>query len=169
MSRLRLTSVLDGLVWIFLPIRIRFWFCKKMVILRPTCVMDLVGKLQANCLSLVEPQLNPSLLYFGLFWLSSVHCNIGLAASKLYGNLIPSKQIRGKEQETIFLILRRGFDIKREAALTIIQHGGGGGQNVFRHLIGLIAHKPSKRQAWQWSVNSSLSIRVTLKKQAGSI
>ena len=27
--------------------------------------MDLVGKLQANCLSLVEPQLNPSLFYYG--------------------------------------------------------------------------------------------------------
>ena len=26
--------------------------------------MDLVGKLQANCLSLVEPQLNPSLFVY---------------------------------------------------------------------------------------------------------
>ena len=33
----------------------------KKVRLRPTCGLDLVGLLQANCLSLVEPQLNPSL------------------------------------------------------------------------------------------------------------
>ena len=44
--------------------------------LSPTFVLDLVGQLQANCLSLVEPQLNPRLSLFEFVQLKCSYAQI---------------------------------------------------------------------------------------------
>ena len=43
--------------------------------------------------------------------------------------------------------------------------GGGAGKNALEHLFGLITQKPTKRETYLWSLNSSLSVTVTLKKK----
>ena len=48
-----------------------------------------------------------------------------------------------------------------------IPHGSGG-KNAFWHLISSIAHNPTEQVTCLWSLNSSLSTTVTLKKNQRS-
>ena len=63
-----------------------------MVLFRPTCVMNLVGYLHANCLSLVEPRLNPS-----LFTLKMAP-KVAIYGTILMQNIVFSKSRAGANQ-----------------------------------------------------------------------